>query len=75
MLYSEVDSLKRKECFEMKVTQIDQLNLSFVKDIHVVGKKMARYGSKMVIYQLLFFESSPNSYAASDAITFEQIKI
>ena len=40
--------------------QNDLLNLSFVKDKHVVGKKMARYGLKMTIYQLLFFGSSPN---------------
>ena len=35
----------------------DPLNLSFVKDEHTVGKKMAIYGSEMPIYQLLFFES------------------
>ena len=38
-------------------TQIDRLNLSFVKDEHTVGKKMARNGPKTAIYQLLFFAS------------------
>ena len=38
--------------------QNDHLNLSFVKHKHVVGKKMARYGLKMAIYQLLFFLES-----------------
>ena len=28
----------------------DHLNLSFVKDIHVVGKKMTRSGLKTAIY-------------------------
>ena len=40
-----------------KAPQNDRLNLSFVKDTHTVGKRMARYGRKMAIYQLLFFES------------------
>ena len=48
--------------------QNDRLNLSFVKDKHVGGKKMARYGLKMSIYQLLFFVSSPNLHAASGYI-------
>ena len=37
-------------------------------NIHVVGKKMARYCRKLVIYQLLYFGSSPNLYAASGYI-------
>ena len=48
--------------------QNDRLNLSFVKDDHVVGKEMARYGLKMTIYQLLFFGSSPNLHGASGYI-------
>ena len=36
-------------------SQNDRLNLRFVKDKHVVGKKMTIYGLKMAIYQLLFF--------------------
>ena len=48
--------------------QNDRLNLSFVKDKHVVGKKMAIYGLKMTIYQLPFFWSSPNLHAASGYI-------
>ena len=35
--------------------QNDHLNLSFVKDEHIVGKNIARNGHKMAIYQLLFF--------------------
>ena len=35
--------------------QKDRLKLSFENDNHTVGKKMARKGSKMAIYQLLFF--------------------
>ena len=31
--------------------QNDRLNFSFVKDIHVVGNKMARMGRKTAIYQ------------------------
>jgi hypothetical protein len=34
----------------------------------VVGKKMARFGRKMAIYQLLFFGSSPNLLSASGYI-------
>ena len=34
------------------VPQNDRLNLSFVKDFHIVGTKMARYGCKMAIYQM-----------------------
>ena len=37
--------------------QNEHLNLSFVKDNHIVGKKMARYGCKMAIYELPFFVS------------------
>jgi hypothetical protein len=48
--------------------QNDRLNLSFAKDKLVVGQKMARYGLKMAIYQLLFFESTPNLNGASDYI-------
>ena len=33
-------------------SQIDRLNLSFVKDTHGNAKKMARKGGKMVIYEL-----------------------
>ena len=33
------------------------LNITYVEDNHTVGKKMASYGRKMAIYQLLFFES------------------
>ena len=29
-----------------------RLNLSFVKDFHIVGTKMARNGRKMAIYQM-----------------------
>ena len=39
------------------VPQNDRLDLSFVKDEHTDGEKRAQYGSKMTIYQLLFFES------------------
>ena len=31
--------------------QNDRLNLSFVKDFHIVGTKMARNGHKMAIYE------------------------
>ena len=31
--------------------QIDHLNLSFLKDINVVDKKMARKGYKMAIFE------------------------
>ena len=48
--------------------QNDRLNLSFVKDNHVVGKKMARYGRKMAFYQLLFFGSLPDLLLASGYI-------
>jgi hypothetical protein len=34
--------------------QNDRLNLSFVKDEHIDGKKMARNGHRRAIYQLLF---------------------
>ena len=34
--------------------QNDRLNLSFVKDKHTVGKKMARNGPTMVIYKGTF---------------------
>ena len=40
-----------------KVPQNDSLDFSFVKEGNTAGKKMAKYGSKMTIYQLLFFES------------------
>ena len=36
------------------VPQNVHLNLNFVKDEYIVGKKMARNGDKMVIYQLPF---------------------
>ena len=36
------------------VPQNDRLHLNFVKDEYIVGKKMARNGDKMVIYQLPF---------------------
>ena len=45
--------------------QNDRLNLSFVKDKHVVTKKTARYGLKMAIDQLLLFGSTPNFHEAS----------
>ena len=32
--------------------QNDRLNLSFVKDIHVIAEKMARKGRKKAIYEL-----------------------
>ena len=32
--------------------QNDRLNLSFVKDSHIFGTKMARSGCKMAIYQM-----------------------
>ena len=34
-----------------KAPQNDRLNLSFVKDIYVVAKKMTRNGCKMAIYE------------------------
>ena len=37
--------------------QNDRLNLSFVKDRHIVVEKVARYGRKLAIDQLLFFKS------------------
>ena len=37
--------------YRLLVPQNEGLNLSFVKDIHVVGKKMARNGHKMAIYE------------------------
>ena len=41
----------------LSTSKNDGLNLSFVKDKHIVGEKMARYGRKMAIYQFLFFAS------------------
>ena len=35
--------------------QNDHLNYSFVKDIHIVGKKMARNGQKTAFYQLIHY--------------------
>ena len=58
--------------------QSDRLNLSFVKDKHVFGKKMTIYGLKMAIYQLPFFgvhRTCMQPQATSEAITFETIKI
>ena len=40
-----------------KVPQNGRLDLSSVKEEDTAGEKMARYGSKMTIYQLLIFES------------------
>ena len=48
--------------------QNDRLDLSFVKDKHVADQKMARYGLKMAIYQLLFFWNLPNLHGASGYI-------
>ena len=48
--------------------QNDRVNLSFVKDKHIAGKKMARYGLKMTINQLLFFGSLPNLHGVSGCI-------
>ena len=36
-------------------SQNDRLNLSFVKDKHTNGKKMARKGPTTVVYQYLSF--------------------
>ena len=38
--------------------QNDCLNFSFVKDIHVVGEKIARNGRKLVIYEGRSFRNS-----------------
>ena len=43
--------------FSISVPQNDRLNPSFVKGKHIVGEKIARYGHKMAINQLLFFSS------------------
>ena len=59
-------------------SQNDCLNLSFVKDRHVAGKKMARYGHYMAIYQLLFFglyRTCTWPQVTSEAITLGPIKI
>ena len=48
--------------------QNDRLNLSFVKDKNVAGKKMVRYGLNMAIDQLLCFGNLPNLHAASGYI-------
>ena len=48
--------------------QNDRLDLSIVKDKHVAGQKMARYGLKKAIYQLPFFRTSPNLHGASGYI-------
>ena len=58
--------------------QNDRLNLSFVKDKHVVGKKITLYCLKMAIYQLPFSgvrRTCMQPQATSEAITFEPIKI
>ena len=49
-----------------------------MKDTHVVGKKMARYGRKMAFYQLLFLGVHRTCFRpqiTSEAITFEPIKV
>ena len=38
-----------------KAPQNDRLNLSFVKDEHTNGKKMARNGRKTAIYESVLF--------------------
>ena len=48
--------------------QNDRLDLSVVKDKHVAGQKMARYGLKTAIYQMPFFKTSPNLHGASGYI-------
>jgi hypothetical protein len=50
----------------------DRLNLSFVKDFHIVGTKMARNGSKMAIYQMqiLIFISDLAKIARSVRVHF-----
>ena len=63
-----VITLAQIKIYTWLVPQNDRLNLNFVKDEHVVGKKTARYGHKFSIYQLLFFGSSPNLHAASNYI-------
>ena len=58
--------------------QNDRLNFSFVKNKHTVGKKMARYGRKMAIYQLLFLRVSQacaRPPSTSEAIMSEPIKM
>ena len=49
-----------------------------MKGKRAVGEKMARYGRKMAIYQLLFLgvpRTRTRPQATSEAITFEPIKI
>ena len=48
--------------------QNDRLNLSFVKDINVVGNKMARNGRKTAIWASRKFDAPPSSTTASTGI-------
>ena len=68
-------SIKIQTCY---ASQNDHLNLLFVKYNHVAGIKMAKYGPKMTIYQLLLFLScrtcSGPHVTSEIAITFDSIK-
>ena len=58
--------------------QNDPLNLSFVKDKHVVGKKRPYMVLKWLFISCLFFgvhRTCMQPQATSEAITFEPIKI
>ena len=49
------EPIKNQTC---SAPQNDRLNLSFVKDSHVDGRKMARNGRKSVIYEGHSFRNS-----------------
>ena len=53
----------------------DCLNRSFVKDKHVVGKQMARYGLFISCYFLEVGRTCTGPQDTSEAITFDPIKI
>ena len=44
----------------LKASQSDGLNLSFVKDLNVVAKEMARNGHEMAIYESSFYHKIEN---------------
>ena len=50
MFFIVVITFKPNKIQTRLAPQNERLNLSFVKDIHVVGKKMTRSGFKTTIY-------------------------
>ena len=66
---SKVISMKFKCHYSLKAHQNDQLNISFVKDKHIVRKKMARNGPKMAIYKVIFI--SKQSILIITLLTFQ----